>query len=235
MVPDPLKVLSYQFLVGLCVFLGDISFLIHTSGEQCLYVAFDIDGDINGDTLTSSPSRPLRRLLRHTASVPKGFLRYYVLRLLKERPMSGSEIMDEIGKQTGEQWRPSPGSVYPLLGWLQERGYTEEVPAEESGIRRYMLIEKGERLFEEQSRLREKLQERLEFFAPSFISVFWLSSHPEKMREIREPVRKFAKSLFDLRRALDVNPTDRALEEVGDFLNRTAEKIEEICSKIRGV
>ncbi|MBS7627233.1 PadR family transcriptional regulator, partial [Candidatus Bathyarchaeota archaeon] len=58
---------------------------------------------------------PLRHWLRHTAMVPKGFLRYKVLKLLKEKPMAGSEIMGVIEEQTGGYWRPSPGSIYPLL------------------------------------------------------------------------------------------------------------------------
>ena len=44
--------------------------------------------------------------------------------------MSGSEIMEELEKRTGGRWKPSPGSVYPLLAWLLESGYTEEVPKE---------------------------------------------------------------------------------------------------------
>jgi len=46
--------------------------------------------------LGNSRHRRFRRLLRHTASVPKGFLRHYVLNLLREKPMSGSELMEEI-------------------------------------------------------------------------------------------------------------------------------------------
>ena len=38
--------------------------------------------------------------MRHMASVPKGFLKYSVLKLLNEKPRSGSEIMSEIEKQS---------------------------------------------------------------------------------------------------------------------------------------
>jgi DNA-binding PadR family transcriptional regulator len=38
------------------------------------------------------------------AMVPKGFLRYQVLKLLNEKPMSGSELMSEIEKQTEGRW-----------------------------------------------------------------------------------------------------------------------------------
>lgn len=52
-----------------------------------------------GEKKSKSPSPQfIKRLLRHTAMVPKGFLRFYVLILLREKPMSGSEIMDEIEK-----------------------------------------------------------------------------------------------------------------------------------------
>jgi len=47
------------------------------------------------------PPPPFQHWMKHTASVPKGFLRYYVLKLLKEKPMSGSEIMVEIERENG--------------------------------------------------------------------------------------------------------------------------------------
>jgi len=175
----------------------------------------------------------LRRWLRHTASVPKGFLRHYVLELLRETPMSGSEIMDEIEKQTNGRWKPSPGSVYPLLAWLQDNEYTKEVPVKESGIKRYMLTKKGEELFKEQSKLKEKLQDRLGFFAHPFLGWFWFSPYAEKLSEIREPARRFVRALFDLRTTLHKNMSDDALKEVAELLNSTAEKIEEISKQLK--
>ena len=116
--------------------------------------------------------QPFKHWTRHTASVPKGFLRYCVLKLLKEKPMSGSEIMEEIEKETDGRWKPSPGSIYPLLAWLQDNGYTKEKPTEESGIKRYTLTEQGEKFFEKQVKLKEKLQQKLEFLAPAFLFTF---------------------------------------------------------------
>jgi len=106
-------------------------------------------------------SRPIRRWLRHTASVPKGLLRFYVFKLLKDKSMSGSEIMEEIEKQTGGQWKPSPGSVYPLLTWLRENGYAEELPREVTGIKRYVFTEKGAKFFEEHANFEDKLQKKM--------------------------------------------------------------------------
>ena len=193
----------------------------------------DIDFDIAGDIMFEHPPpHPLRRWLRHTASVPKGFLRYYVLKLLKEKPMSGSEIMETIEKGTDGRWKPSPGSVYPLLALLQDNGYTKEIPTEESGIKRYMLTENGEKLFEEQVKFKERLLKKLEFLAPPIFTAFWFSAHPEKIHQIRETERRFVRALITLRRTLEKNFTEQTIKEVGEFLNSTAEKIEELSKKI---
>ena len=73
--------------------------------------------------------------------VPRGLLRFYVLKLLKEKPMSGSEIIEEIKRETNGKWVPSPGSIYPLLAWMQDKGYTKKLAVEEGGIKRYTLTE----------------------------------------------------------------------------------------------
>ncbi|MDH5596006.1 MAG: PadR family transcriptional regulator [Candidatus Bathyarchaeota archaeon] len=187
---------------------------------------------VTGDMVSEHSLRPFGRWIRHTASVPKGFLRYYVLRLLKEKPMSGSEIMEEIEKETDGRWKPSPGSIYPLLAWLKDNDYTKELSKEESGIKRYTLTEQGGRFFEEQTKLGERLRRKLELLAPLPLGGFWFSPHSEKLRKIQGPQRQFIRTLFNLRRTLEENLTDQALEEVGEFLNSTTEKIEELCKKL---
>jgi len=52
----------------------------------------------------------------------KGGLRIWVLSLLQQSPRNGAEIMDQIEIATQGWWRPSPGSVYPLLEELQKEG-----------------------------------------------------------------------------------------------------------------
>ncbi len=203
---------------------------------QGLYIALDIDCDIGGDMMFEGPPHPFKPWIRHTPSVPPGFLRFFVLKLLKEKSMSGSEIMTAIEKETDGRWKPSPGSVYPLLAWLQDNGYTKGLPKEEDGMKRYRLTEKGEKFFEEQAKFKKRLDKKLEFLAPPpppFLSEIWFNSHAEKLREIRGPARRFARALFNLKMTLEENFTEGALKEVGEFLNGTAEKIEEISKRIR--
>lgn len=67
-----------------------------------------------------------------------GGLRTFVLNLVYEKPMKGSEIMDEMGKRTMGWWKPSPGSIYPLLSRMEEDGY---IVRNQDG--RYQITELG--------------------------------------------------------------------------------------------
>src|SRR5438128_3480368 len=50
-------------------------------------------------------------------SQPRGrrVLRPFTLRVLYDAPKNGVEVMDAIEEMTHGRWRPSPGSVYPML------------------------------------------------------------------------------------------------------------------------
>ncbi len=49
--------------------------------------------------------------------------------------------MDQIFEYT--DYKPSPGSIYPLLSKLQELGLVEQSPDEDSSLKRYKLTEAG--------------------------------------------------------------------------------------------
>ncbi len=67
-----------------------------------------------------------------------GGMKYYVLWLLSEKPMKGSEIIEEVQKQTMGWWRPSPGTVYPLLSSMEKEGLIERL-----GDMKYELKDAG--------------------------------------------------------------------------------------------
>ena len=67
----------------------------------------------------------------------------WTLSVLQQAPRNGAEIMDQIEIVTQGWWRPSPGSVYPLLDELQEEGIIKKL---EDG--RYEITEKGKQEFE---------------------------------------------------------------------------------------
>src|SRR5918996_6005702 len=63
---------------------------------------------------------------RVNSVIPRGFSRQYILNLLKEKPMSGKEIIDFAIYESGGKWKPSPGLIYPMLGRLLEEGLISE-------------------------------------------------------------------------------------------------------------
>ena len=50
----------------------------------------------------------------------KGFLSFLILWLINKKDMTGSEVTEELEKRKGN--RPSPGTIYPVLKELKERG-----------------------------------------------------------------------------------------------------------------
>jgi len=191
------------------------------------------------------------------AMVPKGFLRYQVLKLLNEKPMSGSEIMSEIEKQTNGNWKPSPGSIYPLLAWLQDKGYIKEAAEQEAGTKRYTLTELGKTFLEEQIKTREELRKRFERLGPrhgpglgpgfkglgpwswdwsafGFPPGFpFFEFYPEKAKELRKATKDLAIAVWNLRDRLRQEYSEEVTEEARKVLEQAARRIKDITKESR--
>jgi DNA-binding PadR family transcriptional regulator len=177
--------------------------------------------------------REMKRWMRHTAMVPKGFIRYHVLEALNEKPMSGSELMEEIEKRTGGSWKPSPGSIYPLLAWLQDNGHVKELPTE-NGLKRYELSQSGKSLLEEQKKIRKKVREEVGFLPAPFFDTFFMRMPPEQTAEIGCSIKRLAISFFHLATTLQEKFSEQALNEALNAVNETSKKLEEINNKLKG-
>lgn len=71
----------------------------------------------------------------------RGEVRAAVLALLAEQSMHGYQIIREIEERSGGSWKPSAGSVYPMLQLLADEGL---ISAEESnGRKTYTLTAAG--------------------------------------------------------------------------------------------
>jgi len=53
-------------------------------------------------------------------------LRMWTLSLISRSPKNGAEIVDAIEQMTQGWWRPSPGSIYPLLADLEREGLIQK-------------------------------------------------------------------------------------------------------------
>ena len=172
-----------------------------------------------------------RKWIRHTATVPKGFIRHQVLIALNEKPLSGSELIENIEKNTGGFWKPSPGSIYPLLAYLQDSGYMRELPTE-NGMKRYELNEKGKTLLEDQRNIMRKYKETMGFQSP--FGDFFRKVPPEKAVIVRGTFMRAGRAMFQLSSALRENFSEEALDEAGKVIDEASEKLEKIAKKIEG-
>ncbi|MFS8199990.1 PadR family transcriptional regulator [Streptomyces sp. CWNU-52B] len=77
----------------------------------------------------------------------RGDVRASILALLKDRPMHGYEMIQEIAERSGGAWKPSPGSVYPTLQLLEDEGLISN--ATEGGKKLFSLTEAGDAAAEE--------------------------------------------------------------------------------------
>jgi len=166
--------------------------------------------------------RKHRHWSRRTSSVPKGYLRSRVLKLLNEKPMSGAEIMREMEDKTSMRWKPSPGSVYPLLSWLLDSGYTKELSDSEAGVRRYELTEEGKKLLEEDKQRREQ-HKGARFFGQQFED--WEGPMPEEARDLVDSWRKMKRAGFVLRRKLRDDYSESLAKEAKKIVDDFVEKI----------
>ena len=75
----------------------------------------------------------------------KGFLSYLILWNLGKKSMTGAELAKELEKRKGS--RPSPGTIYPLLKEMKEKGFVSS----DSG-KSYSLTKSGQRELKTASR-----------------------------------------------------------------------------------
>lgn len=186
--------------------------------------------------------------MRHTAMVPKGYIRYQVLESLNKQSMSGSEIINEIEARTNGRWKPSPGSIYPLLSWLQDNGHIRELPSNQSGMKRYELTGSGKDVLEQQRKIMEeqekiideqkgnymKFRKERKFFGPPFIRAPWFHLPLEKTEELRESMKNLIRISFKLGENLEAHFSENALKDVREVLNETIKKLEKINGKLEG-
>ncbi|TET10312.1 MAG: PadR family transcriptional regulator [Candidatus Thorarchaeota archaeon] len=162
---------------------------------------------------------------RRTSSVPKGYLRSRVLKLLNEKPMSGAEIMREMEEKTSMRWKPSPGSVYPLLSWLLDSGYTKELSDSEAGVRRYELTDEGKKFLEEDKQRRDQ-DKGARFFGQQFEE--WDGPMPEEARELLDSWRKMRRAGHALRMKLRDDYSESLAADAKKLVDDFVKKISDL-------
>jgi DNA-binding PadR family transcriptional regulator len=166
-----------------------------------------------------------------TLGAPRGLLRFLVLKMLSEKPMSGMEIIEEIETQTGS-WKPSPGSIYPLLAWLVKKDFTKELPRDEMGSKRYVFTEKGRKFLKQQIEVANDFIEKITFLAPLLVGGLNLGLKNSNFLPSKDSAQKLVKAFIFLRQNVD-HITEKDGKELAKILDDGYMKLEKVVQRVK--
>ncbi len=87
----------------------------------------------------------------------KAILKLFILKQLAKRGMSGYDLMKECEEMLG--YKPSAGSIYPLLRKMEEKGW---IKGERKGRKVvYSILPKGKKFIEELHTIKEEFYRRM--------------------------------------------------------------------------
>jgi DNA-binding PadR family transcriptional regulator len=93
------------------------------------------------------------------SEIRKGFLKMIVLKIISEKPIHGYDIIQDIEAKARGHWVPSPGSVYPVLEFLESKGY---ISMEESDRKKvYTITVEGKKTLDRVDERRKELIEEI--------------------------------------------------------------------------
>jgi DNA-binding PadR family transcriptional regulator len=144
-----------------------------------------------------------------------GEVKFIILRLLKDKPMHGYEVMKALEEKMAGCYTPSPGTVYPTLQLLEDQGYVQA--SDEGGKKVYQITAEGGRYLEEHRDLLDQIVDRLRDTVRDFTG--------GAVGELQREFGRLAKGTF--RHAWRRGPEDPAVKRVVEILRRAADEIEQ--------
>jgi len=86
----------------------------------------------------------------------RGDIKFALLELLQERPMYGYEMMKALEEKSAGFYTPSPGSIYPTLQMLEDRGFVTSQDVE--GKKVYSITDAGRALLAERQKNEQEFE-----------------------------------------------------------------------------
>jgi DNA-binding PadR family transcriptional regulator len=143
-----------------------------------------------------------------------GELKFVILRLLKEKPRHGYEVIKALEESMHGCYTPSAGAVYPTLQMLEDQGHIRAV--EGAGKKIYDLTPEGEKYLEEHKDLLDEIVDRVRETVRDFTG--------GAIGELQHEFARVAKGTF--RHAWKRHPGDAGVQRVAEILKRAADDIE---------
>lgn len=143
-----------------------------------------------------------------------GELRLVILKLLKEQPRHGYDVIKALEERMAGCYTASAGSVYPTLQLLEDQGLVRSVETE--GKKVYHITPAGEALLEERRSELDDIIDRVRETVKDFAG--------GSMGELNKAFGQVAAKTF--KEAFRRGPGDPGVRRVAEILRRTAEEIE---------
>lgn len=170
--------------------------------------------------------------MRTRQPMRRGFLRFYVLKLISqsEDGLSGYDLMKRIEEETGF-WRPSPGSIYPLLASLEAAGRLVHQAVGDKKV--YRLTAAGEEALAKARAVREEARAGIRRSMRVFSRLFDAQgeapdpfSSPPPPDALPDPLRKPVRALHHLLAAVLSRRLSKAeANEIAEILKHTIEEL----------
>ena len=157
------------------------------------------------------------RRTRPEGPFPRGVFRYVILRLLKDKPSHGYEIIQALGERFDGLYVPSAGTVYPRLQKLEEKGYVTSL--ERNGKKVYTITDEGRHFLVEHGELDQEIKDHENDWRNSRSS--------EDIRKIRRDLNRLGELLSWEARKMDSEKLGRVTEVLSD----TYDKVLDILKK----
>ena len=123
----------------------------------------------------------------------------------------------------------SNGNLY--VG-LQKKGYTEELPRDELGFKRYCYTEKGKRFLKQQIEIAKDFMHKIEFLVPMLVGGLNFEDGNKKFLKSKESAIKLVKSFISLRQNLN-NLSEKDVKELSEILDESSAKIKQIIQRTK--
>ncbi len=159
---------------------------------------------------------------RRSQMFESGEVKFVILRLLKEKPRHGYEIIKALEEKMAGCYTPSAGTVYPTLQLLEDEGYVRAVDTD--GKKVYHVTPEGERYLEEHRDLLDEILDRVRETVRDFTG--------GGVGEVQSAFAHLAAVTF--KKAWRRGPDDPALKQAAEILRKAAGEIEEALKAGQG-
>jgi len=142
-----------------------------------------------------------------------GDMKYVILKLLKDKPRHGYDVMKELEDQMHGCYSASPGTVYPTLQWLEDEGLVRAKDVE--GKKVYEITDAGLKFLEEHRDVVEDIFDRVKEAVDEVLG--------GGMGDLNRAMGALLRSAY---RAGWRSRDDAVRQKISDILKRAAEEID---------